>query len=136
MLENGGLSLPSGNRSKSVAKPSARSRVSNGKDLFLEGVDGRSAIARRYRDILAQLVSDLGGDPSEAQTIIVRRATTLAVWCEQAEGEAASGKPLDIGEYTTATNTLRRLLNDLGLERRMRDITPTIDAYLTKGGTA
>ena len=122
-------------RSKGVAKPEARSRVSNGKDLFLDGVDGRSVIARRYRDILAQLTSDIG-DPSEAQSIIIRRATQLAVWCERAEAEAASGKPLNIGEYATATNTLRRLLLDLGLERRMRDITPRIDAYLSKGGTA
>lgn len=79
MALNGEFSLPSGTRSKSVAKPSARSRVSNGKDLFLDGVDGRSVLARRYRDILAQLVSDVGGDPSEAQSLIVRRATTLAV---------------------------------------------------------
>jgi len=128
--------LPNANRSKAVARPTARSRVSNGKDLFLDGVDGRSALARRYRDIIAQLVSDLGGDPSEAQSIIARRATTLAVWCEQAEAKAAGGQPLNIGEFTTATNTLRRLLADLGLERRMRDITPTIDAYLFKGGTA
>ena len=132
MLENEGIGLANGSRSKSVAKPSARSRVSNGKDLFLDGVDGRSAIARRYRDILAQLTSDIGGDPSEAQNIIIRRATQLAVWCEQAEAEAAGGKPLNIGEYATATNTLRRLLLDLGLERRMRDITPSIDAYLSK----
>ena len=106
--------------------------ISNGKDLFLEGVDGRSVIARRYRDILAQLTSDIGGDPSEAQSIIIRRATQLAVWCEQAEAEAAGGKSLNIGEYATATNTLRRLLLDLGLERRMRDITPRIDAYLAR----
>jgi hypothetical protein len=33
-----------------------RSRVSNGKELFFEAVDGRSALARRYRDVLAQLV--------------------------------------------------------------------------------
>lgn len=94
MREKWRLDLPSGNRSKSVVKPSARSRVSNGKDLFLDGVDGRSAIARRYRDILAQLTSDIVGDPSEARTIIIRRATQLAVWCEQAEAEAAAGKPV------------------------------------------
>ena len=49
-----------------------------------------------------------------------------------AEADAASGKPLIIAEYATATNTLRRLLLDLGLERRMRDITPNIDTYLRK----
>lgn len=75
----------------------------------------------------------LGGDPSEAQSIIARRATTLAVWCEQAEAKATAGETLNIGGYATATNTLRRLLLDLGLERRMRDITPSIDAYLSKG---
>jgi hypothetical protein len=126
----GGLSLANGSRSKGVAKPSARSRVSNGKDLFLDGVDGRSVVARRYRDILAQLTSDIGGDPSEAQSIIIRRATQLAVWCEQAEAESAAGSPLNIGEYATATNTLRRLLLDLGLERRMRDITIPASRYL------
>jgi len=52
------------------------------------------------------------------------------VWCEQAEAEAAAGKPLNIGEYATATNTLRRLLQDIGLERRMRDITPRFSDYL------
>ena len=128
--EDENRAIPS--RSKGVARPSARSRVSNGKDLFLEGVDGRSVIARRYRDILAQLTSDIGGDPSEAQNIIIRRATQLAVWCEQAEAEAAGGKPLNIGEYATAKNTLHRLLTTLGLERRMRDITPNIDSYLRK----
>ena len=56
----------------------------------------------------------------------------MAVWCEQAEAEAAGGKTLNIAEYATATNTLRRLLLDLGLERRMRDITPRIDAYLAR----
>jgi len=127
-----GLSLPNGNRSKAVTKPTARSRVSNGKDLFLDGVDGRSALARRYRDILAQLTSDIGGDPSEAETIIIRRATTLAVWCEQAEAQVATGESLNIGEYTTATNTLRRLLSDIGLERRLKDITPSIDSYISE----
>jgi hypothetical protein len=76
--------------------------------------------------------SDLGGDPSEAQSIIARRATTLAVWCEQTEAKAAASEALNVTEFTTATNALRRLLNDLGLERRMRDITPTIGSYLAK----
>jgi len=95
-------------------------------------VHGRSVLARRYRDILAQRSAISAAIPSEAQSIIARRATTLAVWCEQTEAKAAAGEALNVTEFTTATNALRRLLNDLGLERRMRDITPTIDAYLAK----
>jgi hypothetical protein len=112
------------------AKPTARSRIGNGKAL-LPDVDGRSATMRRYREILAQLVADMGGTPSEAQTIIARRAATLAVWCESAEAHMANGADLDIATFSTATNTLRRLLQDLGLERRAKNITPSLDEYLT-----
>jgi hypothetical protein len=118
-------------------KPEARSRISNGSATFLDGVDGRSVLARRYRDILAQLVSDMGGDPSEAQSLIAKRAATLAVWCELAEAAMAKGEHFDIAEFTTATNALRRLLADLGLERRARDITPSVSDYvgrLERGG--
>jgi hypothetical protein len=113
-----------------VPPPNARSRVGTGKTLFLEGVDGRSLVARRYREIFAQIVSDIGGDPSEAQTQIARRAAALAVWAENAEARLAAGSDLDIGAFTTAANTLRRLLADLGLERRAKDITPDLRSYL------
>jgi len=112
-------------------KTQARSRIGNGTAL-LPNVDGRSTAMRRYKEILSQLVQDMGGDPSEAQTIIARRAATLAVWCEQAEADLANGREMDIGEFTTATNALRRLLTDIGLDRRAKDITPSLSEYLMK----
>jgi hypothetical protein len=121
---------------KQKQKTKGRSGVTNGNSLFLEGVDGRSALAKRYRDILSQLISDLGGDhPSEAMSLIARRAATLAVWCEQREAEMASNKDINIGEFTTAINSLRRLLTDIGLERRAKDITPSLSDYV-KGKAA
>ena len=123
---------------KQKQKTKGRSGVTNGNTLFLDGVDGRSALAKRYRDILSQLIADLGGDPSEAMSLIARRAATLAVWCEQRETELASGIDIDITTFTTACNSLRRLLTDIGLERRARDITPSLERYLehTYGGDA
>ena len=109
-----------------------RCYATHGRNSDGTGPGRRRRVERTRPLILAQLTSDIGGDPSEAQGIIIRRATQLAVWCEQAEAEAAGGKTLNIAEYATATNTLRRLLLDLGLERRMRDITPRIDAYLAR----
>jgi hypothetical protein len=97
---------------------------------LLDGIDGRSAAARRYRDILAQLISDLGGDPSEAQSAIARRAATLATWCEAREAQMLNGEQVDISEFTTAVNAMRRLLSDLGLERRLRDVSPSLDKYI------
>src|SRR5258707_15804775 len=113
-----------------IAKPSpkSRSKLSNGSAVL--NADGRSATARRYRDVLAELISDLGGDPSGAQTAIARRASALCVVCEQAEAEMVAGGVLDLSEFTTAANSLRRLLSDLGLERRAKDITPSLSQYL------
>ena len=39
----------------------SRTRVTNGKALFLDGVDGRTLAARRYRDLFYSFISDLGG---------------------------------------------------------------------------
>jgi hypothetical protein len=66
----------------------------------------------------------MGGDPSEAQSLIARRSATLAVWCELSEAGMAKGEILDIAEFTTAANALRRLLADIGLERVPKDINP------------
>ena len=114
-----------------LPKPQARSRVGNGSDL-LAGVDARSATFRRYRDILVSLYGDMGGDPSEAQMQIARRAASLAVWCEEQDTKAVNGQPFDIASYTTASNSLRRLLADLGLERKARNVTPTIAEYAAR----
>jgi len=109
-------------------KPQFRSKVGNGTSL-LSDVDGRTTVMRRYKEVLSQIVADLGGDISEAENIIVRRACTIAVWCEQIEAAMVNGKDINISEFTTATNALRRLLQDIGLERRARNITPTLSRY-------
>src|SRR5690242_8562370 len=90
----------------------SRSRVSNGSE-FLPNIDGRSAPARRMRDIVEDLRHQLGNNLSPAQDAIVRRAATLAAWAEAQEAAHCTGeKPLDITSYTTAVNSLRRLLMD------------------------
>ena len=111
-------------------KPQAGTQKGNGR-LVLTGVDGRSTAARRFKEIVSTLFSDLGGDPTEAQKAIASRAATLAVWCEQAETDFANGQSFDVATYATSANAMRRLLADLGLERRSKDITPTLAQYLS-----
>ena len=52
-----------------------RSAISNGTVLF-EGIDHRSAWMRRLRDLIADYVSDLGGEDnlSSSEMILVRRS--------------------------------------------------------------
>ncbi len=111
--------------------PTTRSAVTNGSRLFVEGLDGRSALARRYRDLVAEFTSDIGGDPSEAQKQLIRRAASLSTWCEAQEVHLANGEDVDIGPLTTAANSLRRILQDIGFERRPRDITPDLHTYIS-----
>lgn len=102
----------------------------------LVGVDGRSQMARRYREITASIESDLGSDLTEAQRQLVARAATLAIWCEAREAELANGAEFDAAGYATISNALRRLLADLGLERRARNVTPSLTEYLSARAAA
>ncbi len=70
-----------------------RSKVTNGKALFLNG-SVKSAAARRFADILSNVVSDLGGfdQLSEGQRQLARRAAALSVACEKLEA-ALVGQP-------------------------------------------
>ena len=116
-------------------KPQGATRMGT-QGTILAGVDMRTHGGRRFKELCADLVDHLGDDPTAPQLAIIRRAAALGVWCEQAEADQAQGKELDVAAYTTATNTLRRLMGDLGLERRARDVTPDLRDYIAGKGAA
>jgi hypothetical protein len=111
-----------------------RSALTNGRAISRD-VDGRSLWMRRLRDLIELHTSDLGGDISEAEQRLVRKAAMLELqteimernWALRSEGEAGS-KSLD--DYIRATNTMRRVLEALGLQRRQKDVTPSLSEYL------
>src|SRR5690606_23385347 len=67
--------------------------------VVLAGVDGRSLMARRFREIVTGVENDLGGDLTEAQKHLLARAATLAVWAEERETELATGGDFDAVQY-------------------------------------
>jgi hypothetical protein len=64
----------------------------------------------------------------------VRRAACLSLECELLESQFATdgqSTPQSLDLYQRTSNSLRRLLESLGLERRQRDVTPaSVSAYL------
>lgn len=114
-----------------VAKSRARSRVSNHKDI-LPDVDGRSIVARRYRDIVAAVIADQGGlsRMAEARFQLVRRFAACSVLAEAMEARLANGEPLDLAEYSTLVSTQVRVAARIGINRVSKDITPTLNEYL------
>ncbi len=126
--------MPTNSVATTRKKPEARSRVSNGNALYLDG-DQRTAAARRFRDVLGEIVSDLGGSEtlSEAQRQLARRAATLSVQCEALEAQASKSGLLDaetLETYGQLTDRLGRCFQRLGLKRVAKDLTPDLSAYI------
>jgi hypothetical protein len=109
-----------------------RSRVTNGKTHFVVA-DGRGPWARRWRDVLGEIIGDLGGADllSEGQRQLARRCATISIACERMEGEAAAGHEIDLEAYGTLTDRLGRAFARLGLKRQPRTVSvPSVEAYL------
>jgi hypothetical protein len=114
-------------------KDRQKSRISNGSAL-LPGVDGRSPWVRRCKDVIAAHLSDLGGadNTSAAERSIIRRAAVLTTELERLEAKFALAGEADAGDlevYQRCANSLRRLLEAVGLQRRPKNV-PTLAEYL------
>ena len=86
---------------------------------------------RHFRRMREQLLTDRGGEPTQAQQILADNAASLAVWLEERIAAMFDGQPINISELNGSMNTLRRLLETLGIERQPRDIT-TLENYLAE----
>jgi hypothetical protein len=115
--------LPKDNQSLITNRPAA-----------LPDVDHRSTWARRLRDLIGLHLSDLGGEDnvSQAEKSIVRRAAVMTVELERMEvafAESGEAQPAQLQLYQTTANSLRRLLESVGLERRAKPVE-TLQDYL------
>jgi hypothetical protein len=95
----------------------ARSRVANGKTL-INGADKRRAPYREYRDLVSDLADQIGGKPTPIEFAAIEEAAGLIVWCRRARLAMLEGSPPDT--YPTGVNTLKRLLDRLGLRGAAR----------------
>ena len=121
--------MPDHSQPLAATKSQARSRVTNHKDL-LPDVDGRTTIARRYRDIMAAVIVDQGGlDHLSEARLQFRRFTACACLAENMEARLARGEALDLGEYSTLTSTMVRVAQRIGINRMARPVE-SLASYL------
>jgi hypothetical protein len=80
------------------------SRVTTGRNLFVEGGDGRSA-----------------------QISIIRRASAMECELEAMEGRMSAGEPIDTDVYGRLAGRLCRLFELIGIRRLARPIDPYHD---------
>jgi hypothetical protein len=112
-------------------KRNARSKVSNGTRLFIEPIDGRTRTGRRFKDLVYDLASDLGGRDmlSEGQKQLVRRNALISSICEGMEAEAVEERAsFNVEQYVVLVNCQRRLCETLGLKRVARPVNDGSEA--------
>jgi hypothetical protein len=118
-----------------VAQPAkGRSAVSNGKRLHVVATPNghETKWARRFRDVLGEIISDMGRDGlSEGQRQLARRCATIAIACEKMEGDAAAGNEIDLEQYGMLTDRLGRAFGRLGLRRQAKPVEDVF-AYIAK----
>jgi hypothetical protein len=104
--------------------------VGNGKAL-LDGIDTHSREYREYATLVSDFVEHLGSDPSVVEYALAEEAASLIYWCRRARLALLTGtEEFNVQMYTTASNSLRRLLADIGQEPRLKDVTPADEMLL------
>ena len=117
-----------------VPRPlTVRSAVTND-PLMLRGVDGRSMVARRYRDVAIALADDLGGQDklSEPTKILVRQAAAMTVQVEAIQAKIVAGEDIDLEQLTRLSNVLGRTLQRLGLKKGAPKPTSPLAAHFAR----
>ncbi len=117
--------------------PTNRSAVSN-RSRMLEGVDGRSAGARRFRDLVNAYEAELGGVLSEAERSLVRQAVGLQLQAERMQGAIVRGEPVDSDALIRVSSTSKRLLAVIAAKAGKRKPTdkPNLKDYLAAKAAA
>jgi hypothetical protein len=116
-----------------VRTATARSKMTNGtRGMVLPGIDQRSAVARRFRDVMCAVVADSGGIErlSEARIQLIRRFSALVVQAETMEGAFAEGSAFDFEAHARISSTLVRLATRIGLKRVLKDAVPSLAEIL------
>lgn len=94
--------------------------------MTLASLDRRTASFKAADKLRAEFVSDMGGPTNitTAQRELVGRAALLAVILADLEARYLLDGELALDAYLPTVNSLKRVLQALGLERRACNVTP------------
>ena len=103
----------------SASKGGSKARL-----LRIADLDGRTKVRKAAEKLLGDLLSDLGGSErvSTAQRVLAEQACVLQAMAEHQAASWLSGEDVDVNSYATTVNATRRVLCDLGLERRANGV--------------
>jgi len=111
-----------------------RSAVTTGRRRFVDLGNGGTVWGRRHADLVAGHVADRGGADllSDAEVSIIKRAASLECELELMEGKLSLSEPIDLDLFQRTSNSLRRLLETIGLKRTARLVENPIVAEFNR----
>jgi hypothetical protein len=100
-------------------KKYGKSAVTNG-DL-LPNIDGRLAIARRYKDLVASITAD----HNTAKLQLIKRFAAASCLAELLEARLAAGEDINAQDIALLASTSIRLANKIGIDHVAKNTEPT-----------
>jgi hypothetical protein len=111
-------------------KKSGNGRYS-GKDRLLtrDNLDGRTKAAQKFDAIAEGIAQDLGGEEqlSTVQKHLVEAFAGAAIHVSDMNARLLLGQEVDILAHSNAISTMVRVAQRIGVNRILRDVTPTLD---------
>jgi hypothetical protein len=98
----------------------------------LADLDRRTAAARSALALRDSITADLGGEAhlSAMKRAIIDNVAVLGAALDNIAYRYLAGEPVELIKFATLANAQRRLLADLGLERKAVDVTDDLASYI------
>jgi hypothetical protein len=138
MLENT-IGLPTVRLPDASAKPVKRRRLDKKRIrpqlLTRAELDGRTNAAKAFDRLVASIEADLGGHDriSAIEVALVEAFAGAAVTLQHLNTQLALGLPIDLSQHAQAVGAMVRVASRLGLQRRARDVGPSLGDILRQG---
>ena len=102
--------------------------------LTRDALDGRTAAAKYFDELTNAIENDLGGHDalSAIERTLVQGYVGTFVTLQHLNVLLARGQPVDLDQHAQCCSALVRIASRLGLQRRPKDATPTLEQYLAE----
>ena len=124
--------LPSACSPESLAKRRRQHKATRPQLLTRAQLDGRTSAAKAFDKLVSDIEADLGGRDqlSTIQLALIEAFAGAAVTLQHLNTRLALGQEIDLGQYAQTVSAMVRVASRLGLQRRARDLTPSLSDLL------
>jgi hypothetical protein len=112
-------------RTASAERPRSICSKSTNDPRFVHGVDGRSKLMRRRRDLIALFTAEIGEVTATGMLEVIRAADATAI-AENYRARALRGEAIVLDDLVRLENAAARAVKALANKRQPRDAGPTL----------